>query len=43
MIAAGEPEPVAASPDDFAGWRTHTLVGGVNDGNAAHTWSHSTG
>ncbi len=38
MIAAGEPEPVAASPADFAGWRTHTLVGEVNDGNAAHTF-----
>jgi serine-type D-Ala-D-Ala carboxypeptidase len=38
MIAAGDPEPVEGSADDFAGWRTHTLVGEVNDGNAWYGW-----
>lgn len=36
MIATGEPHPVDGSPADFDGWRAHTLVGEVNDGNAAY-------
>lgn len=38
MIATGEPEAVSGSPDDFEGWRTHTLVGEVQDGNAAYAF-----
>ena len=38
MIATGVPYPVEGDPDDFAGWRQHTLVGEVNDGNAWHAF-----
>lgn len=39
MIATDDPEPVDGSPDDFPHWRTHTLVGEVQDGNAAHAFA----
>lgn len=38
MIETGEPYPVDGSPEDFAHWRTHTLVGEVQDGNAAYAF-----
>ncbi|MGA8112583.1 MAG: serine hydrolase [Actinocatenispora sp.] len=38
MLATDEPYPVGVSPDSFAGWRTHTLVGEVHDGNAWHAY-----
>jgi CubicO group peptidase (beta-lactamase class C family) len=40
MIATGDPYPIvgAARPEDFGGWRRHTLVGEVNDANAWHAW-----
>ena len=38
MIATGVPYPVAGDPGDFDGWREHTLVGEVNDGNAWHAF-----
>ena len=36
MIQTGEPYPVAGEVDAFTGWRSHVLVGEVNDGNAFH-------
>jgi serine-type D-Ala-D-Ala carboxypeptidase len=36
MIETGDPYPVIADADAFAGWRQHVLVGEVNDGNAFH-------
>jgi CubicO group peptidase (beta-lactamase class C family) len=36
MVATGVPYPVEVTPDDFAGWRQHTVVGEVSDGNAWH-------
>jgi serine-type D-Ala-D-Ala carboxypeptidase len=36
MLATDDPYPTGMRPDDFNGWRTHTLVGEVNDGNAHH-------
>jgi serine-type D-Ala-D-Ala carboxypeptidase len=38
MIATGEPYPVPVAPAGFEGWRSHTLVGEVNDGNAHHAF-----
>jgi serine-type D-Ala-D-Ala carboxypeptidase len=38
MIATGDPHPVQGDPDGFEGWRHHTLVGEVNDGNAHHVF-----
>jgi CubicO group peptidase (beta-lactamase class C family) len=38
MVATGKPYPVAADPAEFRGWREHTLVGEVNDGNAHHAF-----
>jgi CubicO group peptidase (beta-lactamase class C family) len=38
MIATGEPYPVPVTPARFEGWRSHTLVGEVNDGNAHHAF-----
>lgn len=38
MIETGDPYPVDGSPDGFARWRTHTLVGEVQDGNAAYAF-----
>ncbi len=36
MVASGDPYPVDARVEDFAGWRAEPQVGVVNDGNAAH-------
>lgn len=38
MLASGEPYPVGVGPGAFTGWRSHTLVGEVNDGNAFHAF-----
>jgi CubicO group peptidase (beta-lactamase class C family) len=38
MVATGEPYPVPLDSSAFAGWRRHTLVGEVNDGNAHHAF-----
>lgn len=38
MIATDDPEPVGADPDDHPRWRTHTLVGEAQDGNAAYAF-----
>lgn len=38
MIETGSPYPVDGDPADFDGWREHTLVGEVNDGNAWYGW-----
>lgn len=39
MVGTGVPYPVEGDPDDFDGWREHTLVGEANDGNAWHAFS----
>jgi CubicO group peptidase (beta-lactamase class C family) len=38
MVSTGLPYPVTGAVRDFPGWRTHTLVGEVNDGNAFHAF-----
>ena len=38
MVDTGEPYSVPRSAADFAGWRSHVLVGEVDDGNAFHTF-----
>jgi CubicO group peptidase (beta-lactamase class C family) len=38
MVATGDPYPVPVDPAQFRGWREHTLVGEVNDGNAHHAF-----
>lgn len=38
MVATGRPWPVPYDPDSFDGWRWHTLLGEVNDGNAWHAF-----
>jgi len=38
MVSTGEPYPVTRSTDDFDGWRSHVLVGEVDDGNSFHTF-----
>lgn len=40
MIATGDPYPIlgGVGVDDFAGWRRHTLIGEVNDGNSAYAY-----
>jgi serine-type D-Ala-D-Ala carboxypeptidase len=43
MIRTGEPYPVTGSVDDFARWRTHVLIGEVNDGNAFHAFDGTAG
>jgi CubicO group peptidase (beta-lactamase class C family) len=43
MIETGEPYPVAAHLRDFPSWRTHELVGEVNDGNAFHAFGGAAG
>jgi CubicO group peptidase (beta-lactamase class C family) len=43
MVATGEPYPVSRSTDDFDGWRSHVLVGEVNDGNSFHTFGGVSG
>lgn len=37
MIDTGTPYPVPVRSAAFSGWRTHVLVGEVNDGNAFHS------
>jgi CubicO group peptidase (beta-lactamase class C family) len=43
MVATGRPYPVTGDADAFTGWRTHVLVGEVNDGNAFHAWGGASG
>jgi CubicO group peptidase (beta-lactamase class C family) len=43
MVRSGVPYPVGSDPDTFQGWRTHTLVGEVNDGNAFHAFGGVSG
>ena len=43
MVDSGVPYPVDGSSRDFAGWRTHVLVGEVNDGNAFHAFDGAAG
>lgn len=38
MIRDHDPVPVDGRVEDFPAWRTHTLVGEVNDGNAAYAF-----
>jgi CubicO group peptidase (beta-lactamase class C family) len=38
MLATGQPYPVGIPPEAFGGWREHTLVGEVHDGNAWHSF-----
>lgn len=38
MVETGVPYPVEADAADFRHWRTHVLVGEVNDGNAFHAF-----
>jgi CubicO group peptidase (beta-lactamase class C family) len=43
MVRSGVPYPVTGDVGDFPGWRTHTLVGEVNDGNAFHAFGGVSG
>jgi CubicO group peptidase (beta-lactamase class C family) len=43
MIATGDPYPVPGDPSCFARWRTHVLVGEINDGNAFHAFGGAAG
>ncbi|GGL36063.1 beta-lactamase family protein [Phycicoccus endophyticus] len=43
MVARGEPYPVEASPEDFAGWRGTPVRGDTHDGNAAHAFGGAAG
>ncbi len=43
MVDSGVPYPVSGSSRDFPGWRTHVLVGEVNDGNAFHAFDGAAG
>jgi CubicO group peptidase (beta-lactamase class C family) len=43
MVGSGMPYPVDGDPDTFPGWRTHTLVGEVNDGNSFHAFGGVSG
>ena len=43
MVESGVPYPVSGSSRDFSGWRTHVLVGEVNDGNAFHAFDGAAG
>ncbi len=45
MIETGEPYPIldGGSVEDFDGWREHTLVGEVNDGNCAYAFDGAAG
>jgi serine-type D-Ala-D-Ala carboxypeptidase len=43
MVDSGVPYPVGGSSRDFSGWRTHVLVGEVNDGNAFHAFGGAAG
>ncbi len=39
MLETGDPYPTSERAEDFDGWRTHTLVGEANDGNAYHAFN----
>jgi serine-type D-Ala-D-Ala carboxypeptidase len=43
MVRSGVPYPVTGDVEDFPGWRTHTLIGEVNDGNAFHAFGGVSG
>jgi CubicO group peptidase (beta-lactamase class C family) len=43
MVETGVPYPVGGDAAAFAGWRTHRLVGEVNDGNAFHAFGGASG
>jgi CubicO group peptidase (beta-lactamase class C family) len=43
MVRRGVPYPVTGDIRDFSGWRDHTLVGEVNDGNAFHAFGGVSG
>jgi CubicO group peptidase (beta-lactamase class C family) len=43
MVESGVPYPVSGSSRDFSGWRSHVLVGEVNDGNAFHAFDGAAG
>jgi CubicO group peptidase (beta-lactamase class C family) len=43
MIETGDPYPVAGDVTGFHRWRTHDLVGEVNDGNAFHAFGGAAG
>jgi serine-type D-Ala-D-Ala carboxypeptidase len=43
MIESGSPYPVRGDAGSFARWRTHVLVGEVNDGNAFHAFGGAAG
>ena len=38
MVETGSPYPVPRRAGSYGGWRTHTLVGEVNDGNCWHAF-----
>lgn len=38
MVETGSPYPVPRRDGSFSGWRAHTLVGEVNDGNCWHAF-----
>lgn len=43
MVSTGQPHPVDGAVGDFDRWRTHVLVGEVNDGNAFHAFDGVSG
>jgi len=43
MIETGVPYPVGGDASAFRGWRSHLLVGEVNDGNAFHAFGGAAG
>lgn len=43
MIRSGVPYPVPGTVEQFDGWRSHTLIGEVNDGNAFHAFGGVSG
>ncbi|MBB4931168.1 CubicO group peptidase (beta-lactamase class C family) [Lipingzhangella halophila] len=45
MIETGDPYPILGDRgvEDFDGWREHTLVGEVNDGNSAYAFNGEAG
>lgn len=43
MVGTNSPYPVGKKPEDFSGWRKHILLGEINDGNAFHVLSSTSG
>jgi len=43
MVATGVPYPIPELGQPYGGWRRHTLVGEVNDGNAHHAFGGEAG